>query len=199
MKFAKARLAVFAFLFLVISANRGAAEVTQKISELKVTDSVKYLLYLPDGYGDKDKKWPLIMYLHGAGERGDNLDAIKCNGLPDMVSFMKKHKFILVAPQCPKNEWWNNKLGTLIGLLDEIESNYDVDKDKVYVTGISMGGFGSWSLASFYPQRFAAVVPICGGGDKLFIRVQRMFPSGPFTVQRITRSLSNDRQKWSMP
>ena len=71
---------------------------------------------------------------------------------------------IVISPQCPKGEWWNP--ATLSKLLDEVSANYRVDPDQVYVTGLSMGGFGTWSLAMHSPQRFAAIVPICGGGDE---------------------------------
>ncbi len=138
----------------------------QKAGELKATIGCKYLVYLPEGYGEKGKKWPLVMYLHGAGERGDNLELVKCNGWPLLIKQSKKFKFIILAPQCPQEQWWTAKTETLMALLDDIESNYDVDKDRVYLTGLSMGGFGTWMLASSYPERFAAIAPICGGGEK---------------------------------
>jgi predicted peptidase len=146
-----------------------AGEV-QKAGEFKATIGCKYLVYLPEGYGEKGKKWPLVMYLHGAGERGDNLEKVKGNGWPLLIEQSKKFKFIIVAPQCPEGQWWTAKTETLMALLDDIESNYDVDKDRVYLTGLSMGGFGSWMLGSCHPDRFAAIAPICGGGDSLFAR-----------------------------
>ncbi len=122
-----------------------------------------YLLYLPADYGrDAQQRWPLILFLHGAGERGNNLDLVKKHGLPKILQNRTDFPFIVVSPQCPRGQWWNNQV--LIGLLDEIMARYAVDPRRVYLTGLSMGGFGTWSLAIEYPDRFAAIAPICGGG-----------------------------------
>ena len=144
------------------------------------TMSCRYLLFLPEGYGQKQQKWPLVMYLHGAGERGDNLELIKCNGLPKLVEQNKKFKFIIVVPQCPQGQWWTAKMDTLMALLDDIESNYDVDRDRVYLTGLSMGGFASWAMGCHYPERFAAIAPICGGGDRFFVESMKDVPVWAF-------------------
>ena len=123
-----------------------------------------YLISLPDGYDkDKNKQWPLLLFLHGSGERGNNLNQIKHHGPPLLISKGKKFPFIVVSPQCPKGSWW--KTPEMGNLLDEVEAKYRVDKKRVYCTGLSMGGFGTWSLAMEYPNRFAAIIPICGGGD----------------------------------
>lgn len=130
--------------------------------------SIKYLLYLPKGYGEKEKKWPLMMFLHGAGERGSNLNKVKVHGPPKIVEAGKDLPFIIVSPQCPKDDWWTERDDELIHLLDDIQKRYDVDAERVYLTGLSMGGYGTWTLASTYPERFAAIVPICGGGKRFF-------------------------------
>jgi predicted peptidase len=127
----------------------------------------KYLLFLPEGYGEKNKKWPLILFLHGAGERGDDLNKVKVHGPPKIVQKKKDFPFIVVSPQCPKDSWWNDKVEVLINLLDEIEANYNVDTKRVYLTGLSMGGYGTWALGSKDPERFAAIAPICGGGMRI--------------------------------
>jgi predicted peptidase len=129
------------------------------------TLSCKYLLYLPQEYGEKEQKWPLILFLHGAGERGDDLNKVKVHGPPKIVEGGKDLPFIIVSPQCPAGRWWSNEV--LINLLDDIESRYEVDTKRVYLTGLSMGGFGTWSLACSYPERFAAIAPICGGGEPI--------------------------------
>ena len=130
--------------------------------------SIKYLLYLPKGYGEKGKKWPLMMFLHGAGERGSNLNKVKVHGPPKIVEAGKDLPFIIVSPQCPKDDWWTERDDEVIYLLDDIQKRYDVDAERVYLTGLSMGGYGTWTLASTYPERFAAIVPICGGGKRFF-------------------------------
>jgi predicted peptidase len=127
----------------------------------------KYLMFLPEGYGKEQKRWPLILFLHGAGERGDDLEKVKKHGPPKTVETRRDFPFIVVSPQCPEGVWWTAKTETLINLLDEIVARYDVDTERVYLTGLSMGGYGSWALASEYPDRFAAVVPICGGGSRM--------------------------------
>jgi predicted peptidase len=126
----------------------------------------KYLLFLPEGYGQQQKKWPLILFLHGSGERGDDLEKVKKHGPPKIVQTRKDFPFIVVSPQCPEDDGWTTRTEVLINLLDEIIARYDVDTERVYLTGLSMGGYGSWALASEYPDRFAAVVPICGGGNR---------------------------------
>jgi predicted peptidase len=83
-----------------------------------------------------------------------------------MIAHGKSFDFIIVSPQCPNDMWWPEKTDLLITLLDEIEAKYRVDTDRVYLTGLSMGGFGTWTLAAKYPNRFAAIAPICGGGER---------------------------------
>jgi len=128
------------------------------------TVRIKYLLYLPEGYENGDKKWPLMLFLHGAGERGDDLELVKMHGPPKLVAEGQSFPFIIVSPQCPENSWWTYEMETLVLLLDEIATQYRVDRKRVYLTGLSMGGYGTWSLATRYPERFAAIAPICGDG-----------------------------------
>lgn len=125
---------------------------------------LNYLLNIPAVYGKTlEKKWPLIFFLHGAGERGNDIEQVKKHGIAKIAEREPDFPFIAVSPQCPKNEWWLDKLDLLIDLLEEIKKNYRIDKNRIYLTGLSMGGFGSWHLAVEYPDYFAAIVPICGG------------------------------------
>jgi predicted peptidase len=129
------------------------------------TDSLHYLLYLPEDYGrPPGVRYPLILLLHGAGERGDDLQQVKTHGVNEIVSFQQQHKFILAVPQCPKDEWWGDHVDALDQLLQDVISSYRIDTTRLYLTGLSMGGYGSWYYATIHPQRFAAVTPICGGG-----------------------------------
>jgi len=126
-----------------------------------LTFHLSYLLFVPQGYGQRpEKKWPLILFLHGAGERGDDLDLVRKHGIPKIVETQEDFPFIVVSPQCAKDRMW--EVEALNALLDEVVSNYAIDGDRIYLTGLSMGGFGTWRLASAYPQRFAAITPICG-------------------------------------
>ena len=121
-----------------------------------------YLLYLPSDYEERDR-WPLLLFLHGSGERGNDLERVKRHGPPKRIAAGKQFPFIVVSPQCPKGQWWQPV--ELIALVDSIAKNYKVDEDRLYVTGLSMGGFGTWALAAYRPHRFAALAPICGGGE----------------------------------
>ncbi len=130
--------------------------------ERVITVTMDYLLYLPNDY-DQVESAPLLLFLHGAGERGSDLERVKLHGPPKLIAAGKEFPFIVVSPQCPGDRWW--KPDDLSALLDELVEKYKVDKDRIYVTGLSMGGFGTWGLAASAPNRFAAIVPICGGGD----------------------------------
>jgi predicted peptidase len=142
--------------------------VQQKL-HMSVTVEVEmdYLLYLPKEY-EQNESWPLLLFLHGAGERGDDLDLVKKHGPPKLIAQGQDFPMIIVSPQCPRNQWWQKF--KLNALLDEIARKYHVDEDRVYVTGLSMGGFGTWELAAEVPDRLAAIVPICGGGDARSVR-----------------------------
>lgn len=131
--------------------------------EVKITLTANYLLYLPKDYAESNEAFPLVLFLHGAGERGNDLEKVKVHGLPRLVNEGKDFPFIVVSPQCPDLMLWNTDV--LSSLLDEIEANYRVDKNKIYVTGLSMGGHGTWSLALSQPNRFAAIAPVCGWAD----------------------------------
>lgn len=114
-------------------------------------------LYLPE----TDPPLPVLLCLHGSGERGDDLAAVRTHGPPRLVAD-REFPFLVVAPQCPAGEWWSAQ--QLVDLLDDVATKYRIDPDRVYLTGLSMGGYGVWELAAQHPDRFAAIVPICGAG-----------------------------------
>lgn len=145
-----------------LHAEDNPGEQTSAQLNARVQVRLGYLLYLPRDY-DKEKSWPLMLFLHGAGERGDDLELVKKHGPPKLIAAGKDFPFIVVSPQCPKGRWWEPM--ELVALLDEISGKYKVDPDRIYVTGLSMGGFGSWRLAAYAPERLAAIAPICGGGE----------------------------------
>jgi predicted peptidase len=138
---------------------------------------LNYLLYLPPDY-DKQDSWPLLLFLHGAGERGDDIELVKKHGPPKLIAEGRKFPFVVVSPQCPHDRWWEPL--ELLALLDAVASQHKVDADRVYVSGLSMGGFGTWRLAFFAPQRFAAIAPICGGGEKYWASQIRHLPVWAF-------------------
>jgi len=141
-------------------------------------ENVRYLLYLPKGYPKIQKKWPMILFLHGAGERGDDLEKVKLHGPPKLIESGKSYPFIILSPQCHKDQWWSNDV--LDALLRKVVKKYRIDQKRIYCTGLSMGGFGTWALAAEYPSRFAAIAPICGGGDTTNASVLRDIPAWVF-------------------
>jgi predicted peptidase len=156
-----------------------ADEAQQQSCNLERTIKVtmKYLLHLPKDY-DQKPSWPLVLFLHGAGERGNDLQMVKRGGLPKLIEAGQDFPFIVVSPQCPDDQYWEPFELTV--LLDEIGEKYKVDQDRVYVTGLSMGGFGTWALAFHSPNRFAAIVPVCGGGDPFWAKRIAPIPAWVF-------------------
>lgn len=145
------------------------------VSRITRTLRLPYLLYLPRGYDpDKASRWPLILFLHGAGERGNDLQLLRKHGIPRVVEEQQDLPFIALTPQCPADTWWSDHLEALDQLIGEIMSTHPVDPARVYLTGLSMGGYGAWHLAMTYPRRFAALVPICGGGACLSPFAERL-------------------------
>jgi len=134
--------------------------------EIRQTGQLHYLLYLPPDYdAQPGKTWPLVLFLHGAGERGNDLQRVAIHGPPLLVKRGTNFPFILVAPQCPEGRRWETE--PLLRLLEHILKNRRVDAARVYLTGLSMGGYGTWKLGLAQPEKFAAIVPICGGGERI--------------------------------
>ena len=132
-----------------------------------ISVKMEYLCYLPPDYGQKES-WPLLLFLHGAGERGADLELVKKHGPPKLIEQGKHFPMIVVSPQCPEGQWWQPV--ELLALIDDIVEKYKVDEDRIYLTGLSMGGFGTWGLAAYAPHRLAAIAPICGGGEVFWAR-----------------------------
>lgn len=173
-------LTTLAATFLTSAIVRADEAKQQSVKlDTKVPVELDYLLYLPKGYADKDQ-WPLLVFLHGAGERGSDLELVKKHGPPKLIEEGKDMPFIVVSPQCPNGQWWTAKPLELTALLDEVCAKHKVDKDRIYLTGLSMGGFGTWSLAAYSPDRFAAIAPICGGGEVYSTRALGQMPTWVF-------------------
>ncbi len=124
------------------------------------------MIYTPADYGkEPNKKYPVLLFLHGAGERGEDYVLARKHGMGKLAAAGQDFPFIIVAPRCSENNvWWINQLEAL---LDHIIANYAVDTDRVYVTGLSMGGHGTWMLGAYIADRLAAIIPICGWGNAL--------------------------------
>lgn len=133
--------------------------------EKQVTKTVEYkfLLFLPESFAqDQKEKWPLLIFLHGSGESGEDIQKVKVHGPPKLVEKDENFPFIVVSPQNPVGIGWDAE--ALNALLDEALTQLPIDEDRIYLTGLSRGGAGTWSWACAHPERFAAVAPVCGGG-----------------------------------
>ena len=150
-------ITVLSFLFVLYCKAQQTAQ--------KFVQETQYLLYLPEGYAnDTVTKWPLILFLHGSGESGDDVEKVKVNGPPKLIAQGKKFPFIVVSPQAADARV-AFEAEVMKGLLTDLKKKYRVDDDRGYVTGLSMGGYSTWDLAQKHPEEFAAIAPICGGGD----------------------------------
>ena len=129
----------------------------------------RFWLYLPKRYqqASKKKPMPLIIYLHGSSRRGRNVEDVKANGLAPLMDKKDDFEFVVASPQALSKHPWQRcwQPDDLILLLDHLLANYHIDPNRVYLTGLSMGGYGTWAAIGKHPDRFAAAAPICGGGD----------------------------------
>jgi predicted esterase len=134
---------------------------------------IHYLAYLPKQYDADSRHWPLLLFLHGAGESGDDLSKVRAKALPQAIESGREFPFIVIAPQSPTEQW---ETSPLIALLDDIISRYRVDEDSVHVTGLSSGGWETFELAALHPHRFAAIAPLCGGGELSWVSALKDVP-----------------------
>lgn len=157
-------------------------------------DRIPYWLYLPEDGRRKDRKLPVVVFLQGMGERGNNLDQVLAHGPPKLTASGKSFPFIMIAPQCPNDGnrgrrnatsfWWHpgGPVDKVRNILD-FESNRlgNVDPNRIYITGLSMGGFGTYQIVTRYPDYFAAAAPICGHGNRIKDKeaFQKAFPRIP--------------------
>ncbi|MFA5833625.1 MAG: prolyl oligopeptidase family serine peptidase [Bacteroidota bacterium] len=132
--------------------------------EKEIVKTVGYdiLVYTPQSFLQSQKRWPLIIFLHGSGERGSDPNTLKVHSLPKIVETKDDFPFIVVSPQCPDGQRWNAE--ALNAMLDEVLIKLPIDTNRIYLTGLSMGGLGTWKFAIAYPERFAAIAPVCGWG-----------------------------------
>ncbi len=142
------------------------AEVTVKVG-------YRYVIYVPDEYKQADKKnWPLVVFLHGSGERGEDLDVLTRNGPLKMVANGHSFPAIVASPQAPDHVTWDPH--SVKAMVDALKKEYHIDDDRVYLTGLSMGGYGMGDTIMEYPRTFAAAVPICGSAGVKFVAAERI-------------------------
>lgn len=151
-------LAIILFLGFYLNGNAQETKAEFK-KEVKVEKTISYILDLPT---DAKGKLPLIVFLHGSGERGTNLDLVKAHS-PFTYKNLIKEPVAILAPQCPDGMWWDTQ--AIYFLIKEIVQKYKIDESRIYLTGLSMGGWGTLKLAGEHPEMFAAVAPVCAPTD----------------------------------
>ncbi|MEL6895430.1 MAG: prolyl oligopeptidase family serine peptidase, partial [Planctomycetota bacterium] len=143
-------------------------EQTQEVLSTSDGGQIEYLLSVPPAVdSNTSANPPLMLFLHGRGESNGPLPLVAKWGPPKIVAQGQAFPYLLVSPQCPREDFWSSptQQKRLFELLDHIIKSHKLDQSRIYLTGLSMGGYGSWAMAAAQPKRFAAVVPICGGGD----------------------------------
>lgn len=171
---------LFVLVFVSLAAGFSGPHSAPAHVYLQGNDTLRYRLFIPEKH---DTLLPLLLFLHGAGERGYDNEKQLIHGSRFLDSALQqKHPCIVLAPQCPPGKRWvevswklpahtqpeqpSDAFRLLLPLLDSLVKNLPVDTNRIYVTGLSMGGFGTWELLQRYPNKFAAAAPVCGGGDE---------------------------------
>lgn len=167
---------------LIVVALIGQSAIAQQSVRTQKAEErtpLQYLRYMPDAESSPADGVPLVLFLHGGGEGGNDIEKVKKHGLPKLIEQGKQFPFIVVSPQNPsETQFWDDQ--QLIGLLDELEAELPVDTSRIYLTGLSRGGYGAWRLAIQNPDRFAALVPISGGGPLPYAKKLKDVPTWVF-------------------
>jgi predicted peptidase len=173
------RLILLCVILFSMNQFVAAQMQTKELAVIVRKSQLNYLLWLPADYKkDKIKTYPLLIFLHGSGERGDSIEKVKTHGPPSFVENRPDFPFITVSPQCPSGTRWN--IDDLQGMLEQLLVKYRIDTSRIYLTGLSMGGFGTWAWACRFPGQFAAIAPVCGGGDVQYASALKNTPVWAF-------------------
>jgi len=162
------------FLLLATALAHADTQTPQSYTgDFIIKVSYRYLLSKPEGYeADTTKKWPLVIFLHGSGERGNDLNKVKIHGPPKLVAAGRKFPAVVASLQCPSGELWNPH--GVKAVTDHLIKTERIDTSRVYLTGLSMGGFGTWETAFEYPHTYAAIAPVCGGAGVRWVQAERL-------------------------
>lgn len=160
---------------ILMASILGASEETGFVlSSFKSTfdgTARSYAVFVPKRYPETRTAWPVVLFLHGYGESGSDVELLRRHGPIKEAMTQADFPFLVVAPQCPRVEYgrvmnaWADRAEDVMTVLTDVRSRYRVDASRMYLTGLSMGGFGAFALAARYPGLFAAVAPVCGGGN----------------------------------
>ncbi len=153
---------LFALLLPAVVAGQQTGFLQRTVEVASVT--YRYQVYVPASY-TPSKKWPVVFFLHGAGERGTDGERQTDLGLPARIREMKDFPAVVVIPQCGQGAWWGDPEmeAQAFAALEQSMKEFNGDPERVYLTGLSMGGYGTWAFGYKYPEKFAALVPVCGG------------------------------------
>jgi predicted peptidase len=169
-------------LAILVSAPLPAADYSARTFSAPDGGRLNYRIHVPEA-AEPEAPWPLVLFLHGAGERGDDNQLQLIHGAFDILDFTVEsdNPAVILAPQCPADERWvdvdwdapthrmaenpSAPMQMVMALLEATLADLPVDRQRVYVTGLSMGGYGAWEIVQRRPGLFAAAIPICGGGD----------------------------------
>lgn len=192
-------LAFAVFLSLVVSAKGQDKTLFSREVLIKGHDSLHYRMLLPENF-DAARKYPVLLFLHGAGERGNDNEAQLTHGAKLFLDKKVRQDFpaIVIFPQCPKNDYWSNvkfkdpKTGSrfdfqaggeptrpmklVMELMRDLKKRKFTDNDRIYVGGLSMGGMGTFEILRRKPKLFAAAIAICGGDNAANVRKYRKVP-----------------------
>jgi len=192
---------LFFAIFMLWQQSTAQKAFQKKVFYASETDSLLYNILLADNFDtnkDSTKKYPLILFLHGAGERGNDNEKhiIHIKELFLDSENRKNYNAFVIAPQCPNEKKWvevdwslkkhdmpelpSEPMRLTMDLIDSLIASYPIDTNKIYITGLSMGGFGTWDAIARYPNKFAAAIPICGGGDEKTAKTIKDIPIWAF-------------------
>lgn len=150
--------------------------------ESKFIGKIGYLLHNPENLPKAERR--LMVFLHGAGERGEDLDVVKANGIPRLLDEGYEIPAVVICPQCPNDIVWTNIAFAVRELIDAAVEEFEIDKRFITITGVSMGGFGTWEMAQLYPDLFAGIGPVCGGGMSWRCELLKSLPIWAFHGDR---------------
>lgn len=167
-------IALLSFLLAAFSPVWADTQTPASFSgDFVIKVNYRYLLSKPEGYeADKNKKWPLVIFLHGSGERGTDLELLKKHGPPKLIAAGQKFPAVIASLQCEPKQIWSPQ--GVKAVTDHLIKTERIDTSRVYLTGLSMGGFGTWETAMEYPDTYAAIAPICGGAGVRWVMADRI-------------------------
>ncbi|MCZ7464626.1 prolyl oligopeptidase family serine peptidase [Rhizobium rhizogenes] len=161
------KLCLIAVAALATSTFASAEQKAVK-SGVTIASDINYLLYTPKDYAGSDKTYPLVVWLHGGDQGGSDVEKLRTSGLPKMIEEGRDFPFLVFSPQNPSEELLY-PIERVAATLQSVVADHRVDRSRIYLIGYSRGGFGAWSMAEQFPETFAAVVPIAGGGIRHYL------------------------------